>query len=383
MKMNYFSVAMKPIITMLMAVSVFSCKPKVAPTPPPLELPVLTISNQDVPIYKTFVGQTFGLKDINIRARVDGVLEGIHFKEGTAVKKGQLLYTIDKQPIQAKEAARMSDLAQANTHMVKAESDLNRIKPLAASNAVSQRDLDAAVAQFEAAKSGVDAAKANLKATQIELGYTKITAPIAGVIGITKAKTGDYVGREPNPVILNTISNIDSIQVRFFLSENELLHLGRRQNSEAYKAKAKENGISLILSDNSVYPLKGKIDFIDRSIDPNTGSILLQATFPNPDGLLRPGLFAQVKLMYDFIEGGILVPKRSVRELQTVYQVFVLNAEGVAEPRTIEVSHTVGQQFVVSKGLAPGETIIAEGYEKIRSGIQIKPLTTTAISPAK
>lgn len=366
-------ITIKILVLMVMIFSIASCTNTPPPPPPVMELPVLEIKTQDIPIFKSFVGQTYGLKDINIRARVDGVLEGVHFKEGTSIKKGTLLYTIDRQPIQAKEAARMSDLAQANTMLVKAESDLSRFKPLAESNAVSKRDLDASVAQYDAAKASVEAAKANLRATQIELGYTRITAPISGIIGITKAKVGDYVGREPNPVILNTISMTDTIQVRFFLTENEFLQLSRRTEQVNFKEKAREYGIRLILSDNSEFNHIGKVDFIDRSIDPNTGSILLQASFPNPEQLLRPGLFAHVKFMYDFIEAGILVPKRSVRELQTIYQVFVLSQDGKVETRQIEVSHTVDQSYVVSKGLQAGDVIIAEGFEKVRPGMPVKP----------
>lgn len=361
------------LILLLLVVSA-SCQGTKEPDVSPLALSVLELKEQDIPIYQTFVGQTYGAKDIDIRARVDGVLEGIFFKEGALVEQGTLLYTIDKQPLLARQAARMGDLAQAKTQLAKSESDLNRIKPLAATNAVSKRDLDAAVAQYDAAKAGVEAAEANLRASQIELGYASINAPITGIIGITKAKVGDYVGREPNPVILNTVSDTNIIEVRFFLSENEFLQLSRRRADKMFNELAAADGISLILSDDTVFTHKGKFDFLDRSIDSTTGSILVQTSFPNPEHILRPGLFARIKFMYDYVGGGLLVPKRAVRELQTMYQIYVINNDNQAELRTIEVSHTVDQQYVVKSGLKAGDRIVVEGLEKIRPGMVIDPI---------
>lgn len=361
------------ILAALSSVLFNSCKEKTPPEQPLLSLPVMEVSVQDVPLYTTFVGQTYGFKDINILARVDGVLEGMYFSEGTFVKKGTLLYTIDRQPLLAKEAASMSMLAQAQTMLAKAQSDLNRIRPLAANNAVSQRDLDAAVAQFEAAQSNVDAGKANLNATRLELGYARISAPISGIIGRSIPKTGDYVGRAPNPVILNTISQVDTIIVRFFLSENEYLHLSQRTLNDNYKKAFSDEGIRLYLSNNQEFDQKGRLDFIDRSIDPNTGTILLQASFPNPDESLRPGQFARIKMLYDYEVNSIMIPKRAVRELQTMYQVYLLNKDNQIENRIIEVSNTIDQSFLIKSGLKPGDRIIVEGLEKVRPGMTINP----------
>ena len=184
-----------------------------------------------VPIRLEFVGQVSGFKDIAIRARVEGYLEGIHFEEGSRVEKGSLLYTLESQPFEAAVAAQMSGVAEAKTALVKAESDLNRIRPLAEAKAVSESDLDSAVAMYEASIAGVDAAEANLRAANIQLSYTKIHAPISGLIGMTRAKVGDFVGREPNPVILNVVSQIDTVLVQFFITENQYLFSARRSGS--------------------------------------------------------------------------------------------------------------------------------------------------------
>lgn len=352
------------------------CKHQPTTDIPLIELPVSTVELKDIPIYQSFVGQTYGAKDVDIIARVDGVLEGLYFKEGSRVKAGQLLYKIDQQPLLAREASYMSLLAQAKTMLVKAESDLNRIRPLAETNAVSQRELDAAVAQYDAAKSNVEAAEANLRASRLELGYTLIKAPIDGIIGISNATSGEYVGRAPNAVILNTVSKTDTIKVKFYLNENEYIQLVTGQENEAYNKKFIEEGVRLYLADNSLFPHRGRIEIMDRGLDPNTGSILLQAAFPNPDGIIRPGQFARIELLRDYIEQGITIPKRSVREMQTMHQVYVLDSNNMVTNRMLEVSHSYGQQLIVKSGLSAGERYIAEGFEKVMPGMPIKPQLT-------
>lgn len=378
-KMNFlpnFQRALMLLVVFIVPLVTISCKSDQSSSPPPLSVPVITAETSEVPVFRTFVGETFGMKDIDIRARVDGVLQGIHFKEGSKVQQDQLLYTIDPQPILEKEAASLSELAQAKTMLTKAESDLIRIRPLAESNAVSQRDLDAAIAQYDASKAVVEAAEARLRSVRLELQYTRISAPVTGIIGMSHAQAGDYVGREPNPVILNTISNTDSIKVRFFLTENEFLQFFQRGTDEKYSEKARQEGISLILSDNSVFPYKGRVDFADRSLDPELGSIMLQASFPNPDGMLRPGLFARVKILYDYKPETVLVPKRSVRELQTIYQVYVVGEGNKVQIRNINVEYSVGQFYTVNEGIKPGERIVYEGFEKLRPGMEVIPELT-------
>jgi len=209
----------------LLAFTLSSCKEKQQVEAPPPEIKVVKVIQKDTPIYKEFVGQMYGLKDIPIRARVEGFLEKIYFDEGMRVYKGQLLYSVDPEPFLADVAAEKSKLAEAKTLLVNAENELARYKPLAEINAVSQSDLDAAQASRDAAVAGVDAAKANLKLSEIRLGYAQIYSPIQGVIGKTEAREGEFVGKNPNPVILNTVSRIDTMRVQFFLTEAEYLTL--------------------------------------------------------------------------------------------------------------------------------------------------------------
>ncbi|MFX0199300.1 MAG: efflux RND transporter periplasmic adaptor subunit, partial [Candidatus Hodarchaeota archaeon] len=231
--------------------AVFSCSKKEEPAPPPPpDVTVYQTKAQEVPIYREFVGEVLGFKDIAIRARVEGFLEGIHFKEGSEVKEGRLLYTLESQPFEEKVAAQMSQVAKANTILAKAVSDLDRIRPLAEEKAVSESDLDAAIAKHEAALATVEAAEANLRAAKIQLGYTKIYSPISGIIGKTKAKVGDFVGRSPNPVILNMVSRTDTILVQFFISETHYLHIARDYISEgSSRNKNRKPNLELILVD--------------------------------------------------------------------------------------------------------------------------------------
>jgi membrane fusion protein (multidrug efflux system) len=357
---------------------IISCREKeAAKAPPPPDITVVVTEAQEVPLYQEFVGQIYGLKDIAIRARVEGFLEGIHFQEGSEINKDALLYTLESQPFEENVAAKMSRVAEAKTMLAKASGDLNRIKPLAAKKAVSQSDLDAAVASYEASIASLEAARANLRAAKIQLGYTKIYSPISGIIGKTKAKVGDFVGRSPNPVILNTVSRIDTILVQFFITESQYLRLARRyisRTDSAYRVQDRgEPTLELILIDGSVYEHKGKADFVGREVDPTTGAMLVQASFPNPDKILRPGQFAKVKARMAVVKDGILIPQRCVTELQGLYSVYVVDDSNTVKNRKVKVGPRVKQFWLITEGLKPGEQVVYEGLQKVKDGAVVNP----------
>lgn len=356
---------------------IFACSEKQttqAPSLPPPDVSVVETQAQDVPLFLEFVGQTGGLKDIAIRARLEGFMEGLHFQEGGEIKKGDLLYTLESQPFEEKVANRMSKVAEANTMLAKTKGDLDRIEPLAKINAVSKSDLDTAVAAYEATASSLQAAKANLRAAKIELGYTKIYSPIDGIIGKTKAKVGDFVGREPNPVILNTVSQVDIILVTFFITETQYLEIARfLAKADPESQGDREANLELILIDGSVYSHKGKPDFVDREVDTTTGAMLVQASFTNPEKLLRPGQFVRVRARARVVKDGILIPQRCVMELQGLHNVYVVNADNTAEIREITVGPKVGSDWLITEGLKPGEKVIYEGLQKVRDGVAVKP----------
>ncbi|PCI10716.1 MAG: efflux transporter periplasmic adaptor subunit [Flavobacteriaceae bacterium] len=363
------------ILILVVSLFVFSsCKEKEVKAIPPQPIKVVQIVPKSVPIFNEFVGQVYGEKDIPIRARVEGFLEEIHFEEGSRVKKGQLLYVIDSDPFIEKVAAEQSMVAQAKTLLAQKESDLQRVKPLAAIDAVSKRDLDMAQAERDAAISSLNAAKANLNFANINMSYTKMYSPINGVIGRTLAREGEFVGKDPNPVILNTVSDIKTIRVQFFLSENEYLLMAREYINNPKRTD--KPSFELILSDGSLYKHQGEMDFIDRNIDEKTGSILLQATFPNPDGFIRPGQFARVKIKVKNIEAAILVPQKSVTELQGLYSVFIVNSENKIETKQVEVGEKIGDLWIIKKGVNAKDKVVIEGLQKIRSGMEVIPEVT-------
>jgi len=371
---KYFTTAFAGLVVLL----VLSCGGENGPANlPPPAVQVYVTTTTDVPIYREFVGETLGDTNVEITARVKGFLEGMHFVEGSRVKKGQLLYTIESQPFEEKVAQAQSMLAATQIDMVNAESDLSRIKPLAAENAISQIDLDSAQAKYDASIEAVKAAQANLRAAQLELSYTKVYSPVDGVIGKTNAYVGDFVGASPNPVILTTVSYINTMAVRFFLTQAEYLEAARKI---AEDEKAEESGntdeaadLQLILADKTVYPYKGSFDFIDRNFESSTGAILVQASFPNPKELLRPGLFAKVRAQVDEVKNGILVPQRCVVELQGTFSVLVVDEENKVQSRKVKVGPTIKQFWLITEGLKPGERVIYEGLQKVKEGQTVNP----------
>lgn len=353
----------------------FSCAEKEQSQIPVPDIPVFETKSQDVPIHREYVGQIFGFKDIGIKARVEGYLEVIHFKEGSPVEKGALLYTLESQPIEEKVAASESVVAGAEFSRAEAQSYLNRIKPLAEQKAVSESDLDSAQARYDTSVEMVKAARASLRAVQIQLSYTKIRSPVSGLIGKTEAKVGDFVGRAPNTVILNTVSQIDTVLVEFFITETEYLRYSRYLSQiDPTRQDREEVPLDLILVDGSVYEHKGQVDFIDRGVDPSTGALLIQASFPNPQRILRPGQFAKIRARVQVVKDGILIPQRCVVELQGLYSVYVVGQNNKVKQREIKVGSQIGQFWLVTEGLQSGEMVVYEGLQKVKDEMIVNPV---------
>lgn len=365
--------------------------PPAPAAPPPLPVEVAVAEQRDVPLVIDMVGTTLGTQDVPIRARVEGFLEGLYFQEGRFVEKGALLYRIDQQPFRARLVEAESELAAARTRLAQAESDLGRIRPLAEMQAVSAQDLDGAIAKFEAAQAGVRAAESGVELANIELSYTEIRAPIGGLIGLSKARPGEFVGRDPNPVVLNTLSDIDPIRVRFSISEREYLMLARtlladdkarggapdiRSRDPTGDAGARE--LMLILADGSEFGQKGRAIAASQAIDPETGTYTVEAAFPNPDGLLLPGQFARVRAPYTTLENAVVVPRRAVSELQGRYRVYVVDAANQVELRDVTLGPVKDTDQVVESGLEAGERVIVEGIQKVRPGMTVAPAPASA-----
>ncbi len=350
-------------------------RPKPPPLPP-LEVPVTEVLRRDQPILKEMVGETRGSSDIPVRARVEGVLTGMHFREGSYVKAGDLLYEIDPVPFESQVIGAQGSLAEAATYLAKAESDLGRIAPLAEINAVSQADLDGAVAQYKAAQGALQTAQSKVDQANIQLGYTRLHAPISGRIGISKAKVGEFVGRTPNPVVLNFVSDSNPIRVRFSIDERTYLLLAKRLTQASSPEGEEERlaeGLELILADGSVHPEKGHAVAMGAAIDPGTGTLALEAEFPNPEQRVLAGQFARVRVVAQVLKDAILIPSRAISELQGMYRVYVVDDGGVISVRQIELGPEVGTLRVVTSGLKPAERVAVE-IMRLRPGMTIKPM---------
>jgi len=362
-------------ITFLWVMAIcFACNQPAPPTQKPVpDVNVVSVGVASVPVIKDYVGQTYGKADIAIQSRVDGWITGIYFKEGSFVKQGQLLYTIDDQPIQTRIDAANARLAQVNTQLVKAKSDLERVEPLTAMNALSKRDLDAARAAYDAAKSELEVAKAGLQNSKIELSYTRITAPVSGYIGISKYQIGDYVGRM-GAGALNTVSNTEKIRVRFSVTEAEFLTYLKSVSEKKKNALEVSRPVKLLLSDGTDYTETGVIDLANREIDPATGSIIVQAIFSNPLGILRPGQYVKLRMQTGFFQDAILIPQQAVIALQNMYQVLLLTDSSTVAPTLIKPGMRVGANWIISEGLKAGNKVAIVGNASIKPNSKVKPV---------
>jgi membrane fusion protein (multidrug efflux system) len=370
----------------VVAISACSQAPPAAPPPPP-EVQVVEPVQRDVPVTMELVGQAAGSQDVEIRARVEGFLETVAFTEGTLVKKGQLLYQIDPKDLQAALANAKANLATWQSRLEKTNNDVKRYTPLAKQQAVSQMELDNAVSARDAASAQVDAQKAAVDKAQNDLGYTTITAPVDGLIGTTKVKVGNLVGRGES-TLLDTISVIDPIFFRAGLAEAEYLRIARRvQENQAAGTKVAPTPIQLILADGTVLPETGRLDAVERNIDPTTGTLALQIRFANPKLLVRPGQYGRARFDVDVRKGALLVPQRAVQELQNLYSLAVVGPDNKVTFRNVKVGPRVDSLWVIEEGLKPGEKVIVEGLQRVREGAVVAPKTapaepTSAGSPA-
>ena len=374
------------LAVILMLTALAGCGETAPPAPPLLDIPVVSVTQKDVPIPITLVGSTRGSVDIPIRARVEGFLESMDFREGREVEEDQLLYTIDPRPFEAKVVEAKVHLAEATTMLAKAKSDLARIKPLAEMKAVSQQDLDSAVAEYEAAQGSLQAAEAQLEQANIELSYTRIHSPIDGRIGISEAKVGEFVGKEPNPVVLNYVSQADPIRVRFAVNERVYL-AGARRFAEMRRVSDEEledrQGLELILADDKVHDHRGHVVNYDAAVNPTTGTFTMEADFPNPDGIVLAGQFARVRGVLETRKDALLVPQRAVSELQGNYRVFVIAQDNTVQLRDVQAGPRIDDMWLIEKGLEPNERVAVEGLLRLQNGMTVNPLTPEEVAAAQ
>jgi membrane fusion protein (multidrug efflux system) len=329
-----------------------------------------------VPVESSYVAQTFGSEEVRVEARVEGILLGSDFSEGSRVAKGQLLFTIDPRQNQATLDGARSRLAQARADLARVEQDVARFEPLVAENALPRQSLETARAQAAAARANVEAAQATVATAELNLGYTRVYAPIDGIVGKSEVSAGNLVGRG-QATLLTTISKIDPINARFSLSEREYLRLARlfvgHREAGTPQPPGGSGELRLVLADGTEHPHAGKLSFVDRLVDPTTGTLLVQAQFPNPERIVRPGQFGRVQVVLDVLKDAILVPQTAVQELQGTFSVAVVGADNTVAMRAVQMGPRVGTLWVVTQGLAGADRVIVEGLQKVRQGVTVAP----------
>jgi RND family efflux transporter MFP subunit len=352
----------------------------------PAVVEVVQVEQKDVPIYGEWIGTFDGLVNADVRAQVSGYLLKQGYQEGGFVKQGQLLFQIDPRPFQAALDQSQGLLAQAKASLANAEAvqrrtelDVNRYVPLAKEQAASQQDLDNAVQNNLAAKATVATARAQIQSSeaavetaQINLGFTRLVAPIDGIAGQAQLQVGALVNPSSGPV--TSISTVEPIKVYFTVSEPQYLAWRRRYPTDATRLEADKNlRLQLTLADGSIYPHDGTFYFADRQVSESTGAIRIAGLFSNPGNVLRPGGYAKVRAVIRLQKDALLVPQRAVSELQGSYQVAVVGDDDKVNIRTVTVGDRVGNQWVIADGLKPGERVVAEGVQKVHQGAQVNP----------
>jgi RND family efflux transporter MFP subunit len=363
-------VARAAVVTGALAV-LSGCEEKAKPNPEPPVVEVTRVVQQDVPVYREWIGTLDGYVNAQIRAQVTGYLRAQNYKEGSFVRKGDVLFEIDPRPFQAVLDQAKGQLAQAEAQLGKTELDVKRDAPLAKNSVISEEELDDAVQANLAAKAAVVTAKAAAEKAGLDLGFTRITSPIDGIAGIAQAQIGDLVGPGTTDD-LTTVSTVDPIKVYVSLSEQEYL------DAAASHTLLEKLPLDLILANGSVFPHRGRILFTDRQVNEQTGTIKVAAVFDNPGNLLRPGQFARIRARLKMKQGALLVPQLAVNELQGSYQVAVIGPDHRVDLRSVKPGERVGALWVIDEGLKPGERVVAEGIQKVRQGMTVTTMSLTS-----
>jgi membrane fusion protein, multidrug efflux system len=358
------------VVTVVCLVSLLGgCrKQEQAPPPSPPEVKATEVIQQNVPVYSEWVAQLNGPNNAQITPRVQGYLLRQNYNNGFFVKKGQLLYEIDPRPFLVSVDQAKANVAEAAANLSQATTNVIRDRPLAAQNAIPQKQLDTDVATQAASQAQLDASKAALAQAQLNLAWTKVYSPIDGIAGVSTAQVGNLVGTTTN---MTTISQVNPIWAYFNISESSFLSRAATFYAVITGRKVKSPAIQFIQANGQTYPQTGKIIQINRSIASETGTIQLAAEFPNKQAVLRPGGFGRVRFLTDMNQDALLVPQAAVIEVQSMYQVVVVSPESRAEFRPVEVGDKVGENWIITKGLKSGEKVIVEGFMKVREGTPV------------
>ena len=358
------------------------CGKTESPQPQAPEVTVLTVAPQDTPVTFEFVGVTASSQQVEVRARVDGFLDERLYIEGNIVKQGDVMFKMDARPFQAQLDAAMGALAEQQAKLSTAQANLKRVRPLAKANAVSQKELDDAQGRVNAAAAAVEMSRADVETAKLNLGYTTIYAPVTGVSSFARIQNGAYVNAQSG--LLTYVAQLDPIWVDFSLSEDEQLRFRQEQKSGQLSApEAAALAVELVLSDGSIYPETGRVFFRDANYSTETGTFLIRATFNNPDGALRPGQFVRVRVQGATRPNAILVPQQAVLQGAQGFFVWIVDAEGKAQVRGVEVGDWQGDNWFITRGLSSGDKVITDGIVRLAKGTPVKIVEKGANEPDK
>lgn len=338
------------------------------------EFKVMQLKGSTVPIFLDMVGQAEGIPTVDIRARVEGYLMNWSFQEGSMVNKGQNLFEIEKAQYKNTLDYSKADLDSKTAAWEKAKLDVARLKPLLATNAISQNDYDVAVTTEKQTRAAVASSKADLEQAALNLSYTDMDSPITGYIGSVKVRPGNLVGRGES-TLLATVSAVDPMYVNFQMNETDYLGIMRYVSN--HKGEFTKNGpikVYLTLADKKKYPIPGEIDFMDRNINPNTGTIALRAKVANPEHIIKPGNYCQVQLVLGERDSTVVVPQSALTIVQGKYFAFEVNDSNKVNRVPVATGRSFENKIVIAKGLKPGSKIMLEGFQKFQEGMTIQPI---------
>ena len=364
----------------VLAILLGGCGKPEPPAPPPPEVKVVKVEPRDTPVTFEFVGNTISSQQVEVRARVDGFLDERLYIEGSLVKAGQVMFQMDPKPFEAQLDAAKGALAEQKARLWTAQANLKRIKPLAAANAVSKKDLDDATGRVNSAAAAVEMARAEVDTAQLNLGYTTISAPVTGVSSYARIQNGAYINQLSGP--LTYVAQLDPIWVDFSISEDEMLRLREQRKSDLLQWP--ENNafeVDIVLADGSIFPNTGRIFFRDANYSAQTGTFLLRATFENPEGTLRPGQFVRVRVKGMTRPHAILVPQTAVLQGAGGFFVWIVDKDGKAQTRPVEVGDWQGDNWFINKGLTAGDRVISDGIIRLATGVPVRIVSNGGVSP--
>jgi membrane fusion protein (multidrug efflux system) len=361
-------------VAMALLLAAGCAKKEAAAPPPPPAVEVAPVIQKDVPVFQEWIGSLDGFVNAEIRPQIEGYVLKQNYREGFLVHSGETLFEIDPRQFQATYDQAAGSLSQYEATLANAKTTVARYRPLAAQKAISQQELDDAETKERTAQANVESARATLEKAKLDLNWTKAVSPIDGIAGVAKSQLGDLVNRL---TVMTTVSQVEPIKVNFNPSEQEYLAWTAKHGSPERTLKAgqdlEQGPLQLILSDGSVFPHHGRPILVGREVDVKTGTIQLAGAFPNPGNVLRPGQYAKVRVAVDVKKGAILVPQRAVSELQGSYQVALVGADNKVTIKVVKTGPLEGSLWVIEEGLKPGDRIVVEGLQRVKSGMTVVP----------